>query len=300
MNLSLHIRNENRLPLDIDCRHPAGRDLPLPTGPQIHWSRGPSQPHLQQHRSGRGAVPEHELLEAKQARPERLFHVVSHGLETRPAVAEPVEPDIDGSANHVDELDIDPVIVQMAPHRIERLFREHSPVDGQELVGHQKQANGRIAGEPIDEGVPGHASNSVHQVRHGGAVNGVDALKEGGNRVAHCGIGMRLERINEPLDLLEKIWLHPSWFPTTVGSAPPSPVLGSRAAAAASVAMATARSHTPSITLATRSLTSSPNSCTPASTSMTTTSSGRPPKWRVTTSVLSSAMTPVTASATAR
>ena len=42
---------------------------------------------------------------------------------------------------------------------------------------------------------------------------------------------MRLERINEPLDLLEEIWLHPSRFPPRWVAAPPSPVLGSRAAA---------------------------------------------------------------------
>src|SRR5258705_1386917 len=118
-----------------------------------------------------------------------------------------------------------------------------------------------------------------------GTVDRVDPLEQHGDVSADRGIEMRLERVDEPLHLLEEIGPH-VWARELGECAPPSGVRGSRAAAWGSVAMVITRSHTRSTAGATASLNVSPNSCTPGSTSTTTTSSGRPPKWHVTTRVL--------------
>src|SRR5262249_31213664 len=123
-----------------------------------------------------------------------------------------------------------------------------------------------IADQPIDKRIARHASDGIHQMRQRGAVHRVDPLQQRGHVGAHCGIRMRLERVDELLDLLEDIGLHVRWCPVCMGTWPPRPASGSRATADSSVAMVIVSSHTWSITLATGSLNSSPNSCTAGST----------------------------------
>jgi hypothetical protein len=135
MELSVDVHDQDGLSLDVDRGHLAGRNVADGARAPVHRPLGRSKASdLDQDRTRRRTLAKHDLLKAEQARPERLFHVVAHCLQGDTAVLESVQPHVDGAADHLGELDVDAVIVEVTTHRIERLFRQQPAVHGQQLV----------------------------------------------------------------------------------------------------------------------------------------------------------------------
>src|SRR5262249_43499871 len=111
MELPVHVRDEYRLTTDIHrldlSRHDIGGWADAPG----HGPLGPAQSYLKQRRAPPKPGPQHQLLETPPAPPPRFLPVPPHCFDILRTVAEPMEADVHGSADHLHELDIDPVIV---------------------------------------------------------------------------------------------------------------------------------------------------------------------------------------------
>ena len=84
----------------------------------------------------------------------------------------------DHSAQYLDELDVNAMRMQVATHGIQCFLGERATVNREQVVRHQQQADGRVAGEPVDERVARHRLDGAHEMRERGAMHGVDPLEQ--------------------------------------------------------------------------------------------------------------------------
>src|SRR5262249_41440721 len=135
------IGEKNSAPLDVDGPHRSGPHIGDRAEPAVHRVLSAAQSaDLQQRTIPRGyAIADNELLEAEESGSQGFFEIMTHGFDGDGASLEAVELHIYRASDDLRQLDVDPVIVQVAAHHVESLLGVQTAIHRDQIVGHQQQ-----------------------------------------------------------------------------------------------------------------------------------------------------------------
>src|SRR5215470_618506 len=205
--LAIDVGEKNAASVDVDDLHGPRLNVADRTEPAVYrLLRAPQPADLEQRTvRRRRAIADDEFLESEKPRAERFFEIAPRGVDGDPAMPEGVELHVDRTANHFGQLHVDAVVVQVTAHAVQSFFGVETAIHRDQIVGHEKQTDRGVGGEPVHEGFARHALDRADQMGQGGPVDGIDALEQAPDGGADCRVGMRLELRHQALNVLENV-----------------------------------------------------------------------------------------------